>query len=173
MHEPQLRASASSFVQALQWTFAAAPGHPALRDLCEFIRQHVDKLFSSDEHLDVLERTGPGPWTDAVLKQARLHPHAKVKCHNVECFFASCHPVQQAAARMSVCTWVTICIHIRVDGRSSATSKALELWHIRKNTHGSRSSSLEIHMGDWTAVSLSDTCDHYQSEDGIREMAFD
>jgi hypothetical protein len=81
MNEPPLRASASSLVQALQWTFAAAPGHPALRDLSDFIQQHVDKLFSSDEHLDVLERTGPGPWTDAILKQARLHPHAKVECY--------------------------------------------------------------------------------------------
>ena len=159
MHEPQLRTSASSLVQALQWTFAAAPGHPALQDLCDFIWQHVDKLFSSDEHLDVLERTGPGPWTDAVLKQARLHPHATVKCHNVECIPASCHSVQQTAACMSLCLWVTICIQKRVKSRSSAISKAVELWHIRKDTHGSHSSPLDIHMRDWRAASLCNTCD--------------
>lgn len=68
----------SARLQALQWTFAAAPGHPALKEICEHIKAHATKAFSRDEHYDVLERTGPGPWTDAVLKHARLHPPSKV-----------------------------------------------------------------------------------------------
>jgi len=65
-------------VKVLQWTFAAAPEHPVLRDVCEHIRRHADKLFSEDAHSDVLERTGPGPWTDAVMKHAHLHPPSQV-----------------------------------------------------------------------------------------------
>ena len=65
----------------LQWAFAAAPGHPALREVCEHIARHEGDLFSEDVRRDVLERTGPGPWTDAVLRHARLHPLSKVRFH--------------------------------------------------------------------------------------------
>ena len=65
-------------MKVLQWTFAAVPGHPVLRTVCEHIKRHADKLFSEDEHYDVLERTGPGPWTDAVIKYARLDQPSQV-----------------------------------------------------------------------------------------------
>ena len=64
--------------QVLQWIFAGAPGHPALRDICEHIVRSAGFRFSGNTNVDTLERTGPGAWTDAVLRQARLHPPAKV-----------------------------------------------------------------------------------------------
>ncbi len=66
-------------VKVLQWTFAAVPGHPVLRDICEHIKRHADKRLSEDEHYDVLERTGPGPWTDAIMKHTHLHRPSQVR----------------------------------------------------------------------------------------------
>ena len=66
----------------LQWAFAAATGHPALREVCEHIAHHDGDLFSEDVWRDVLERTGPGPWTDAVLRHARLHQLPEVPSHS-------------------------------------------------------------------------------------------
>ena len=68
--------------QVLQWAFAAAPGHPALREVCERIVRHEGDLFSEDVRQDVLERTGPGPWTGAILRHARLHSPLKVLHHS-------------------------------------------------------------------------------------------
>ena len=61
-------------VQLLQWVFAAAPGHPVLREICDFIAKHATSTFMVEGNLDTLERTGPGIWTDIVLKHALLHP---------------------------------------------------------------------------------------------------
>ena len=58
--------------------FAAAPGHPALRDLCDHIALHAFGEFSGNTNRDTLERTGPGVWTDIILKHAYMHPPAKV-----------------------------------------------------------------------------------------------
>ena len=73
-------------LQFLQWTFGAPePGHPALRDLCDTIKQWVltnvppgggrgpGPRYSAyaAEHGDdmaIMEFTGPGVWTDAVLR---------------------------------------------------------------------------------------------------------
>ena len=61
--------------------FAAAPGHPALREMCEHVASRARASFGLANH-DTLERTGPGPWTDIVLKHARLHPPSRVGvCH--------------------------------------------------------------------------------------------
>ena len=57
----------------LQWVFAAAPGHPALKELCEQIAAHAFDEFSGNPNRATLERTGPGLWTDIILKHARLH----------------------------------------------------------------------------------------------------
>ncbi|GAB4818501.1 hypothetical protein N2152v2_005547 [Parachlorella kessleri] len=59
--------------QLLQWAFAAAPEHPALKELCDRIAGSQHRAFSPDTHLDTLERTGPGLFTDTVLKHADLH----------------------------------------------------------------------------------------------------
>lgn len=60
--------------QFSQWTIAAQPGHPVLRGVLDLIR----RFFAGDKALretargnfttaDVLESTGPGIWTDAVV----------------------------------------------------------------------------------------------------------
>ncbi|CAL8471301.1 g10843 [Coccomyxa elongata] len=63
--------------QVLQWTFAGAPGHPALREICDHIARHTATAFSASTNVDTLERTGPGVWTDTVLKHAHAHPPSK------------------------------------------------------------------------------------------------
>ncbi|KAG1680918.1 hypothetical protein FOA52_009877 [Chlamydomonas sp. UWO 241] len=72
-------AASKSFVrkrQILQWFFAAAPGHPALREVCDRIAANAHSLLSEDPNVDTLERTGPGVWTDVVLTYALKHPPA-------------------------------------------------------------------------------------------------
>lgn len=59
--------------QVLQWIFAGAPGHPALRDLCEKVAANAKKQMSASSNRDTLERTGPGLFTDVVLKHAGRH----------------------------------------------------------------------------------------------------
>ena len=57
--------------QILQWVAVAAPGHPALRAVCDFINEHAHSRFSNNTNRDTLERTGPGAWTDVMLRFAR------------------------------------------------------------------------------------------------------
>ena len=66
--------------QVLQWVFAAAPGHPALQEICDHIAANALTRFSNNTNRDTLERTGPGVWTDVVLKHATLHSAATVCC---------------------------------------------------------------------------------------------
>lgn len=47
-----------------------AAGHPALREICEHILSHAVTAFSNDVDRDTLERTGPGAFTDAVLRHS-------------------------------------------------------------------------------------------------------
>ena len=54
--------------QVLNWAFAAAPGHPALREVCDRIKENARSVFSNNTNRDTLERTGPGPFTDVVLR---------------------------------------------------------------------------------------------------------
>jgi mannosyltransferase OCH1-like enzyme len=65
--------------QVLQWVFAGAPGHPALREICDHIARNARATYSDNTNVDTLEKTGPGIWTDVVLKHARLHPPANVR----------------------------------------------------------------------------------------------
>jgi mannosyltransferase OCH1-like enzyme len=64
--------------QVLQWVFAGAAGHPALREVCDRIAGSVRTTFSSDPNLDILEKTGPGVFTDVVLRHAARHPPSNV-----------------------------------------------------------------------------------------------
>ena len=66
-------------LQVLQWVFAAAPGHPALQEICDHIAANALTRFSNNTNRDTLERTGPGVWTDVVLKHATLHRLATVR----------------------------------------------------------------------------------------------
>ena len=54
--------------QVLNWAFAAAPGHPALREVCDRIKENARHVFSNNTNRDTLERTGPGAFTDVVLR---------------------------------------------------------------------------------------------------------
>uniref|UniRef100_A0A383WPH4 Methyltransferase FkbM domain-containing protein n=1 Tax=Tetradesmus obliquus TaxID=3088 RepID=A0A383WPH4_TETOB len=63
--------------QMATWFFAAAPGHPVLRELCDHIAHNVMTVFSNNTVRDTLERTGQGVWTDRVLRHALQHPAAK------------------------------------------------------------------------------------------------
>ncbi len=53
-------------IQMCQWTIASSPGHPILADVLHHI------FFSWHEHSsfqgDVIEVTGPGPWTRAIYR---------------------------------------------------------------------------------------------------------
>ena len=60
--------------QVLQWTFMAAPGHPALKEVCDFIRDHATAKLSDNTNRDTLEKTGPGIFTDIVLRHSKSHP---------------------------------------------------------------------------------------------------
>ena len=66
-----------SYIRARQLQhrlFAAAPGHPALREAVERIAATLNTRFSLHPEIDAQERTGPGVFTDALLQHARKHP---------------------------------------------------------------------------------------------------
>lgn len=94
--------------QVLQWVFAGAPTHPALREVCDRIAASVKgkTSFSSDPNLDILERTGPGVFTDVVMKHANLHPPSDVSLFL--CFLhttnksSDCFDYLLSAVKMSV-----------------------------------------------------------------------
>lgn len=62
--------------QVLNWIFAGAPGHPALRETCDHIARHARTIFTNNTNRDTLERTGPGVFTDIVLRQFWRHSRA-------------------------------------------------------------------------------------------------
>jgi hypothetical protein len=76
--------------QVLQWVFAAAPGHPALQEICDHIAANALTRFSNNTNRDTLERTGPGVWTDVVLKHATLHSAAAVRRSHAPDAWLSC-----------------------------------------------------------------------------------
>ena len=59
--------------QVLNWAFAGAKGHPALREVCDQIASRFQTTFSNNANRDTLERTGPGVFTDAVLRHWWRH----------------------------------------------------------------------------------------------------
>jgi len=78
--------------QVLQWAFAGAPGHPALREVCNRIAAAAaagaGAAAARSPGGGALERAGAGVWTEVVLKHARLHAPAQA-CRAVaraECF---------------------------------------------------------------------------------------
>jgi mannosyltransferase OCH1-like enzyme len=79
--------------QIATWFFAAAPGHPVLRQLCDHIARNAMTVFSNNTVRDTLERTGQGIWTDLVLRHALQHPVAKVRvvpCCGLRCNIPWC-----------------------------------------------------------------------------------
>jgi hypothetical protein len=72
-------AISSCYIRARQLhhrLFAAAPAHPALLEIVQRIAATLETRFSLHPLIDALERTGPGVFTDAVLKHAHNHPPA-------------------------------------------------------------------------------------------------
>ena len=62
-------------LQFAQWTIAAQPGHPVFLDVLSRAVTKWESLIGEGRPLedkDVLEWTGPGPWTDAVIRFALL-----------------------------------------------------------------------------------------------------
>jgi len=59
----RIRVEFARLNQYCNWTFAVKPKHPTLHKVIEQV------IFNTLElpHLHTLEKTGPGPWTDAVL----------------------------------------------------------------------------------------------------------
>lgn len=60
--------------QVLQWALIGAPGHPALRDVSDHIARFATHVFTPNKDRNILEVTGPGAWTDCVLR--RVPPRA-------------------------------------------------------------------------------------------------
>lgn len=56
--------------QIHQWFFAAAPGHPALREVCDRFAESVMRSLPNESRRAMLERSGNGIWTDVILKHA-------------------------------------------------------------------------------------------------------
>lgn len=74
VHDFFILALTLSLAQVLNWVFAAAPGHPALRDAASAIVAAASgptpiggEGGARGANAAVLERTGPGVWTDALL----------------------------------------------------------------------------------------------------------
>eukprot|EP00241_Pyramimonas_parkeae_P000729 CAMPEP_0114247346 /NCGR_PEP_ID=MMETSP0058-20121206/12974_1 /TAXON_ID=36894 /ORGANISM="Pyramimonas parkeae, CCMP726" /LENGTH=1002 /DNA_ID=CAMNT_0001360647 /DNA_START=399 /DNA_END=3407 /DNA_ORIENTATION=+ len=62
--------------QILQWLFMGVPGHPVLRGVCDRIARVAKFRFSNNTNRDTLERTGPGMWTDMVLRRSFSRGHS-------------------------------------------------------------------------------------------------
>jgi len=62
---PNLRMSFRRELQLLQWTFAAAPGHPVLRKVVDRIAS-ISLDFPNKPRPRVMDWTGPSLWTDIV-----------------------------------------------------------------------------------------------------------
>jgi hypothetical protein len=65
-------------MQVVQWTIAAAPGHPVVCRMGEYIRRRVDAEAAGAVPADerdhaILERTGPGIWSSSVHDYLRAH----------------------------------------------------------------------------------------------------
>ena len=64
-------------VQMVQWSIAARPGHPVVCRMGQYVAKHVaeeraGEFLDPDRDHAILERTGPGIWSDSVhdyLKQ--------------------------------------------------------------------------------------------------------
>lgn len=63
-------------LQIVQWTIAAQPGHPVFLDVLDrivgkWLEEESNKSKQSWDDETVLNWTGPGPWSDAILRYVR------------------------------------------------------------------------------------------------------
>lgn len=64
----------------VQWSIASQPGHPVVCSMGEYVARHVadeaaGAFVDPDRDHAILERTGPGIWSDSVHDHLR-----KVRC---------------------------------------------------------------------------------------------
>lgn len=67
--------------QIAQWTIAAQPGHPVFLDVLSRAVTKWRELIKEGKGLhdkDVLEWTGPGPFTDAVMRFVTFGPSLSI-----------------------------------------------------------------------------------------------
>ena len=63
--------------QVLNWVFAGAPKvTPRCAEICDHIARSVHRVFTNNTNRDTLERTGPGAFTDVVMRQFWKHSRA-------------------------------------------------------------------------------------------------
>lgn len=72
-------------LQIVQWTIAAQPGHPVFLDVLDrivgrWLEEESKKSKESWDDGTVLEWTGPGPWSDAVLRYVRYRSTLTFAC---------------------------------------------------------------------------------------------
>jgi hypothetical protein len=67
-------------VQMVQWVLAGQPGHTVTCRMGEYVQRHVERERSGafaamgwDVNRAVLERTGPGIWTNSVVDYMDKH----------------------------------------------------------------------------------------------------
>lgn len=69
--EEARRRSYSRQVQMVQWSIASRPGHPVVCRMGQYVAKHVaeeraGEFLDPDRNHAILERTGPGIWSDSV-----------------------------------------------------------------------------------------------------------
>lgn len=65
------------------------PGHAALRELCDRIVANAERDFHTNPNTATLLRTGPGVFTDVVLKYALSYPVSPSGSPCYFCFLCS------------------------------------------------------------------------------------
>eukprot|EP00301_Raphidiophrys_heterophryoidea_P027085 c9478_g1_i3.p1 GENE.c9478_g1_i3~~c9478_g1_i3.p1 ORF type:complete len:230 (-),score=30.10 c9478_g1_i3:212-901(-) len=74
----------SRSLQFCQWTMASAPGHPILQCAVDHVKANVEHRIASKGHngrwsnLEVLDVTGPGPWSDCVSRVTGVAQDSRV-----------------------------------------------------------------------------------------------
>lgn len=71
--------------QLAPWFFAAAPGHPALRELADAVARGAHHAFSNSSVRDTQERSGQGLFTDVVLRHTDGGAAGKVRGSPGQC----------------------------------------------------------------------------------------
>lgn len=75
--------STAATLRVAPWFFAAAPGHPLLRRVCEDIAHGVNTAAHSNgtatADADAREHSGVARWTELVLQHALSRPVAQVR----------------------------------------------------------------------------------------------
>jgi mannosyltransferase OCH1-like enzyme len=54
--------------QITNWVFAGVPEHPALKEMADHVREHANVQFMNNTNRNTLEKTGPGAFTDAIMR---------------------------------------------------------------------------------------------------------